>query len=522
MAASGVPSIGLATTRRSRRTIVAAGAATGALGAISALGWTLVAGARQDGAPAATPHVPGKTAETSTHDHASTPTAGPKPTPVVDPIAFGFVAGEEFVDPPVRKSENGLLETTLTAAFGPAIVAGREVTTLTYDGSLPGPTLQVQSGDTLKVRVINEFDQPTNLHTHGLHVSPSGNSDNVFVSIEPGTSFDYEIELPTNHQPGTYWYHPHHHGNTHRQVALGLAGMIVNEGIAELVPELASYPTKIMAIQSTQFDTTGLVLPTGMQFDPLTLINGQWQPVIRMRPGEIQRWLIGNLTSGIVYNVALASHALYQIAADGNAFDTPQLANSIVLGPGERADVLVQAFEVPGTYALRSLLWGAGFQATEDLLLGTVIIEGDPVDSTPMPALLVPFEDLSQYQVDRQRSLLFQIVDDDDNPYLIDGRLFDENRIDQTVPLNALEEWDLVNVSHEWHPFHIHVNNFQVVAINGEPRTAHGYDDTFMIPPDGSVTIRSRFVDYTGKFVYHCHFLFHEDHSMMGVVEVVE
>lgn len=109
-----------------------------------------------------------------------------------------------------------------------------------------------------------------------------------------------------------------------------------------------------------------------------------------------------------------------------------------------------------------------------------------------------------------------------DDPYLIDGRIFDENRIDQRVKLGALEEWELVNTSEEWHPFHIHINDFQVVAVNGDPSTAHGYDDTVMIPPNGSVTMRTRFLDYPGKFVYHCHFLYHEDHSMMGVVEVME
>ena len=486
MTGSDDPSSNGAKSSLSRRTaLIAGGIAVGTLGMIPAVGWSLNAHARQEGTPGATPQVPGKTAGDAAHDHDATPTSGPQPTPVTDPIAFGFIAGEDFADHPVRRSENGVLETTLRASFGPAVVAGKDVITLTYEGLLPGPILQVNPGDTMKVRVIDAFDQPTNLHTHGFHVSPSGNSDNVFVTIEPGESFDYQFDLPTNHPPGTYWYHPHYHGNTHHQVALGLAGMMVVDGMADLVPELADYPTKIMAIQSTQFDTTGTVLPTGMQYDPLTLINGQWQPVIRMQPGEVQRWLIGNLTSGIVYNVALASHAFHQIASDGCAFDTPQLFNSLVLGPGERADVLVRAFEVPGTYALRSLLWGEGFQATEDLLLGTVVIEGDPVDATPMPAFLVPFEDLSQYQVDRQRSLLFQIVDDDDDPYLIDGRTFDHDRVDQTVALNALEEWELVNVSHEWHPFHIHVNDFQVVAINGEPRTAHGYDDTFMIPPDG-------------------------------------
>lgn len=187
---------------------------------------------------------------------------------------------------------------------------------------------------------------------------------------------------------------PAYHGNTHHQVALGLAGVIVNDGMSDLAPDWPALPSKILGIQSTQFDTTGMVLPTGKQFDPMTLINGQWQPVIRMRPGEIQRWLIANLTSGIVYNVALARHALYQIASDGNAFDTPQMLNSVVLGPGERADVLVRAFSEPGTYELRNLLWGADFQATPEILLGSVVIEGDPLAAAPLPEAVLPFEDL--------------------------------------------------------------------------------------------------------------------------------
>jgi suppressor of ftsI len=244
--------------------------------------------------------------------------------------------------------------------------------------------------------------------------------------------------------------------------------------------------------------------------------------VIRKRPDEIQRWLIANLTSGIVYNVALASHALYQIASDGNAFDAPQLLNSLVLGPGERTDVLVQGFSVLRTYELRNLLSGAGFQATPEVLLAMVIIEGAPIEGASIQETLVPFDDLRGYEVGRQRRLEFQVEDGAAEPYLIDGHPFDENRIDQTVQLGALEEWELVNVSDEWHPFHIHVNDFQVMALNGEPHVAHGYDHTVMAPPRGSVTMRSRFTDFTGTFVYHCHFLYHEDHSMMGIAELVD
>ena len=105
--------------------------------------------------------------------------------------------------------------------------------------------------------------------------------------------------------------------------------------------------------------------------------------------------------------------------------------------------------------------------------------------------------------------------------FAIDGKHFDANRIDQTVKLGALEEWLVKNESTHYHPFHIHVNDFQVVAINGQAVEANSYDDTINLPPNSEVTIRLRFADFDGKFVYHCHILSHEDFGMMATVDVV-
>jgi FtsP/CotA-like multicopper oxidase with cupredoxin domain len=105
--------------------------------------------------------------------------------------------------------------------------------------------------------------------------------------------------------------------------------------------------------------------------------------------------------------------------------------------------------------------------------------------------------------------------------FLIDSKGFDPNRVDQTVRLGSVEEWTIRNASDEVHPFHIHVNPFQVVAVNGQRQEAHGYLDTATVPRRGEITIRLRFADFPGKFVYHCHLLMHQDGGMMGVVEVV-
>jgi FtsP/CotA-like multicopper oxidase with cupredoxin domain len=98
-------------------------------------------------------------------------------------VARGYQSsgGPELIEPAVRASQDGLLDTTLEARLAPVSVAGQTVTTTVYEGSLPGPTLRVRPGDRLKLRLINGLTEGTNLHVHGLHVSPAGNGDNPFL-----------------------------------------------------------------------------------------------------------------------------------------------------------------------------------------------------------------------------------------------------------------------------------------------------------------------------------------------------
>jgi FtsP/CotA-like multicopper oxidase with cupredoxin domain len=112
-------------------------------------------------------------------------------------------SGEPLRQPEIITSRGGVLDVNLTAAAGVRL-AGRNTAGWGYNGTSPGPTLRVRPGDMLRVRLANHIDQPTNLHTHGLHVSPHGNGDNPFVTIEPGDSFDYAIAIPANHPAGTY------------------------------------------------------------------------------------------------------------------------------------------------------------------------------------------------------------------------------------------------------------------------------------------------------------------------------
>jgi hypothetical protein len=131
--------------------------------------------------------------------------------------------------------------------------------------------------------------------------------------------------------------------------------------------------------------------------------------------------------------------------------------------------------------------------------------------------------DLRGAHVNRRRTIVFSEMPTGDNntDFLLNGKMFDPNRVDVTMKLGSLEQWTLVNTNTEWHTFHIHVNDFQVISVNGKPIPYVDYEDNVALPPKSRTVIRQRPEDFTGKFVFHCHVTFHEDHGMMAVVQIV-
>ena len=139
----------------------------------------------------------------------------------------------------------------------------------------PGPTLRLKPGDVLRIKLINDMPpnrdpapvdhslphdfNTTNLHSHGLHVSPSGISDNVMRIMEPGESYDIEIAIPSDHIPGTNWYHPHAHGSADVQIASGAVGALIIEGDFADVPEIAAAKERLLVLTEAVFDRFGMV-----------------------------------------------------------------------------------------------------------------------------------------------------------------------------------------------------------------------------------------------------------------------
>lgn len=253
------------------------------------------------------------------------------------------VAGPKFMEPQLLRSANGRLQVKLEAAEGQVRIAGRQARALSYNGGLPGPTLFVRPGDRMNVTLQNGLSAATNLHVHGLHVSPEGNSDNVLVAVEPGTSFEYEYLLPENHPPGVYWYHPHHHGMAADQVFGGLYGAIV-------VEDPNSMPVgreRILVISDISVDGSGRV-QTASAMDrmagregKLVLVNGQLTPRLNARPVERERWRIINACVSRYLRLRLDGQHLQLLGMDSGRFASPKDIEEVILAPGNRADLLV-------------------------------------------------------------------------------------------------------------------------------------------------------------------------------------
>lgn len=406
--------------------------------------------------------------------------------------------GPDFPQPEVRQSSGGVLETTLNMSMTTNFLVDRNtgtrvrLNTLTYEGALTGPTLRLIPGDTLALNLLNNFppnpeqrsglgfphDQySTNMHTHGLTVTSEGIGDNVLRQMPPSSNpYSFEVVLPTYHPSGTFWYHPHKHGSVSYQFFGGMSGFLIIDGAAgslDTVPEVEAAQEVLMAFQGLRVKDDGTVPfvnqeatqfsdsfanpppPIGLwdTFKGTTLYvttNGEVNPILHMRQGEVQRWRMLNALSGLTLAVTLENTSLHVIANDG--LTVPEmltLAPNVpyVMGAGNRVDVLVKA-GAPGTYQLQAIDPSRGnfsvtpqgvdpgprvaligndfpalFAATQapdppapPVTLATIVVEAPPQDMAlpsgplPVPADLVAIQqEILNREPDATRKVAFEI-----------------------------------------------------------------------------------------------------------------
>lgn len=446
--------------------------------------------------------------------------------------------GAPLAEPEILHSADGELALSLTAERRTVRIGGKDAVVSAYNGSLPGPTLMLRPGDRLRVSLANRLDAPTNLHVHGLHVSPSGQGDNPLVRIAPGGSFDYEYRLPADHPAGVCWYHPHHHGNVADQIFAGLYGAII---VQDAQPQPGT-TDRVLIVSDISLDSAGRVRAAGPR-DRMTgregellLVNGQPEPVLAATAGDRERWRVINACTSRYLRLGLGGQEFTLLGMDAGPYAGTRSVQEVVLAPGNRADLLVTIR--PGDTVLQTLphdrggmggMMGGSSTPDRSDARRLLTVRGssgaeNPAAVGPGPG---PVRDLRREPVAVRRTLTLGMsmgmgmgmgMTAGGMAFTIDGRVFDAGRIDQTVQRGSVEEWTIINPSHMDHPVHLHVWPMQLIEGGASEASPAAWRDVVNVPANGQVTVRIAFDDFTGLTVYHCHILDHEDLGMMGTV----
>jgi FtsP/CotA-like multicopper oxidase with cupredoxin domain len=394
----------------------------------------------------------------------------------------------------------------------------------TYGGTVPGPLIRAKVGDRVIVHFKNHLPEATSIHWHGMRVPnemdgvPGVTQDPVAVD----GSFRYEFIAK---DAGTFWYHPHI--NSSAQVGWGMYGPMLIEDPddpAEFGDDL------VLVLSDISLTDVGEFLPAdnGGEFGDLfgregsvLLVNGKIVPTLKARVGKPQRWRIINAARARYYNIRMPGHSLTRLGGDNGLASRSEEVYSVVVVPGERADLVFTPGGEPGRADV--LQWvpvDRGFSSTfnrarEDML-AVEIVDQNPVVPEPIPVELRTIEPIDLTGAIEQ-TLDMTIATDYQNKVVmgINGIPY-WNVVPIEASVGETHVWHLTNATSFAHPFHLHGYYFQVLDDTRVPE----WKDTVDLPAESELSIAVRFDERAGTWMYHCHILDHAESGMMGQVRI--
>jgi suppressor of ftsI len=461
-------------------------------------------------------------------------------------------------DPPEVGARHHVVSVTLHAvnengrdgfAFNGAVVAPviraspTDVIRIAYANDLPA-----KSGETC---AVNPCMNMTNLHFHGLSVSPDAPQDDVLTMMaKPGQVLLYSVEIPNDHPPGLFWYHTHPHGESQRQVLDGMSGAIVIEGMQRYVPEVARLRERVIVVRgrSIDHDTKADALMREVEIpakgcggsepvEEIFTVNGAVRPRIEIAPKERQFWRIVNASADRYLDLQVNGQDFEIVALDGMplAYRDPKhptrITDHLLVSPAGRLEAIVTG-PLSRTHAtLRTLCvdTGAAGDPNPEMVLADLVPpssgtrslnasreQGHAIDNRPPVYKPIDVKSL-------QTTMPNFIVNftEDKNGFYINGHKFSADASPMTsARVGTYQHWRIVNQTDELHPFHIHQVHFLAYAQNGVSLPHPAWLDTVNVPYRGSVDV---ILDFTnpvirGMSVFHCHLLSHEDKGMMAKI----
>ena len=393
--------------------------------------------------------------------------------------------GPPLIEPQIIQSRNGVAELTLEAAPSRITVHDKTFTSNVYNGMYTPPVFRLRRGDELQLRLVNKIGpadvqidgtQATNLHYHGMSVSPRPPADDIYLVIpslkmieDPTLAhshtgmqmrdnyvYEYRWKVPEDHDQGPFWYHSHAHGEAEGQVLSGLSGMFMVDGfINDWYPWLNGAQERILVLKDID-------LPGAQDGDPKTkTINGQKNPTIAMTRAQPQIWQIGNVGADAFFDLEAEGLEFWVLSRDGNPLELPYKESRLWLPPGARMTVFISPQTV-GQYHLISRAVDTGPQGDPNprVRLGTIVVEKSPpppfsrADGRRDPHVPIPTRRgekaaatfLGEQNIVRRRVITFS-ESDDGNSFYLDGKQWEADRDDSVSRIGDVEEWTVRNVT---------------------------------------------------------------------------
>jgi FtsP/CotA-like multicopper oxidase with cupredoxin domain len=447
---------------------------------------------------------------------------------------------------------------TLVAASDP--VSGKSEFRY-QDGNTP-PVIRVRPGSILNVEYKNEFRaqskedcvghpcmQMTNLHFHGLHVSPNVPEDDVLDMIaSPGETLYYSVQVPSQQAPGLYWYHTHSHGESYVQDLDGMSGAIVVEGIERYVPEVLNMRERILVLRDLILPHDAAERKTVMesvamqttqcgtapeQPEGAFTVNGSVHPKIDIAPGERQFWRVVNASPDLYADLEIDSVTFDVVALDGMplAYHDRSIRkrpmSHFLVPPAGRVEAIVTGPPADSHAALRSRCFDTGPDGDSNpAMVLADIVSAQPPSLEVRPGLggapvYATFSSAVLKRVGASEPQFVVTFTEDKQGFYINGQKFEMNSGPMlTVDVGSLQHWRVTNPTKEVHPFHIHQVHFLVYRVGENPVKDPMWVDTVNVPYGSSVDLVMDFTDpiIRGLSLFHCHLLKHEDKGMMAKI----
>jgi suppressor of ftsI len=485
---------------------------------------------------------------------------------------------------PEVRGQGGVVDLTLRAVTAPD---GRDQ--YEYQGRPVPPVIRIAPGGRMNVTLVNAMSvhtnetvtascwtmppgpakaipcmQMTNLHFHGMQVSPEFPQDDVLTMMaHPGETLHYSVAVPAWESPGLYWYHPHPHGESDKQLLDGMSGAIIVEGIDRVVPQVRGLRERVIVLRSRPFDDQHLPSGVVQTLQPLLnrgreleargtpqalagacktqeapaayfTVNGVLDPAIDVVPGERQFWRIVNAAGDSFADLQIDGATFEVVALDGAALahrdprHPTRVLDHVLLPPAGRVEAIVTGPRAGARATLRTRCVDTGPDGdTNPAMVLAEIVPGAHTAVHQSVARLqqepVPFgppQNLAQAARSAPQATI--TFTEDKAGFYINNHRFDPTDGPMfRVRVGSIAHWRVVNQTHEIHPFHIHQVHFLTYAVNGVPVQDPVWRDTMDVPRDGGtidVILDARQPVVRGIAVFHCHMIRHEDKGMMAKV----